>query len=257
VSAGDCHGECDGFLTVEAIVWRQPTKGAVPSNAAPPEGGTTNVALVPDFVSALARDGLTIAGYIPKSYLFGGPTFRPGSPANPPQDPPMPVYGEDLITLVGYMVPGVGFVPLGTASPGGSALPIASVAPSTWPVSPEPLPPATSGTLSPEFGPATWALDPAFPAPGPTTTELFILVWERACSSGSPTSGRMSAPIIETAQTTVTITIGVRPRSGFATCQLPPGTAAVVTLPEPLGFRTLLDGGVVPGAPPTPMIQQP
>ena len=39
-------------------------------------------------------------------------TVVPGTPANPPQPDPLPVYGEDLVTLVGHQVPGQGFVPL-------------------------------------------------------------------------------------------------------------------------------------------------
>jgi hypothetical protein len=50
---------------------------------------------------------------------------------------------------------------------------------------------------------------------------------------------------------TVTVTIGVRPLGGIQTCPLPPGTPAIVTLPEPLGNRALLDGGRVPPAPPS------
>jgi hypothetical protein len=103
----------DGVLTVTSIAWRQPTKGPIPENATPPEGGMTNDALVPDFVPHWAADGVTIAGYIPKRYLVGPFDPEPGTPANPPQDLPIPVYGEDLVTLVGHSVPGVGFVALG------------------------------------------------------------------------------------------------------------------------------------------------
>lgn len=110
--------------------------------------------------------------------------------------------------------------------------------------------------LSAEVGPASWALDPAFAPPTADTTELHILVWERACSSGSPATGRMSAPVIEYTPETVTITIGVRPLqvapgTGL-TCPMPPGTPAIVRLPEPLGERALLDGGQVPPVPPSP-----
>jgi hypothetical protein len=110
--------------------------------------------------------------------------------------------------------------------------------------------------LSAEFGPATWALDPAFSAPTATTTQLHILVWELACSGGSPATGRISAPVVQYATTTVTLTLGVRPLQiapGTAvTCPGPPGTPAMMTLAEPLGSRTLLDGGLVPPAPPSP-----
>ena len=106
--------------------------------------------------------------------------------------------------------------------------------------------------LSSEFGPASWALDPAFATPQSDTTELHILVWERACSGGSPTTGRMSAPVIEFDTGNVMITIGVRPLEGISTCPKPPGTPAVIRLAEPLGQRSLLDGGGVPAAPPSP-----
>lgn len=111
--------------------------------------------------------------------------------------------------------------------------------------------------LSSEFGPATWALDPAYPSPTADTTELHILVWERACSGGAPATGRMSAPVIGYGSDEVTITIGVRalqvvPGTGLITCPMPPGTPASLRLSEPLGKRTLLDGGQVPPAPPSP-----
>jgi hypothetical protein len=110
--------------------------------------------------------------------------------------------------------------------------------------------------LTASFGPATWALDPSFPVPTDATSELHILVWERACAGGAPATGRMSAPVIEYAIETVTITIGVRPPwadpgAAFG-CPMPPGTPAIVELSEPLGDRTLLDGGHVPPAPPSP-----
>jgi hypothetical protein len=53
----------------------------------------------------------------------------------------------------------------------------------------------------------------------------------------------------------VTITIGVRPLEvapgTLLNCGGPPGTPASVRLSEPLGDRTLLDGGRVPPAPPS------
>lgn len=110
--------------------------------------------------------------------------------------------------------------------------------------------------LSAEFGPATWALDRAFPTPAADTSELHILVWERACSGGSPATGRISAPVVQYTSAAVTITIGVRPLQAAPgeaiTCPGPPGTPAILRLSEPLGKRTLLDGGVVPPAPPSP-----
>lgn len=135
----------------------------------------------------------------------------------------------------------------------GCANPVVPRAPNaTWPSSPELLPPANSRMMAPDFGRATWALDPRAAAPDVASVTLNILVWEMACSSGSPTSGRMSVPVIDYEPATVTITIGVRPLGGMQTCPGPPGTPAVVQLAEPLGNRVLLDGGLVPPAPPEP-----
>jgi hypothetical protein len=106
-----CGSICEGELFVEDVLWRQPTKGPIPPDAAPPQGGAINEALVPDFVSAYGQDGVTIAGYVPKALLLHSGSV-PGTPDNPPQDQPLPVYGEDLTTLVGHMVAGKGFVPL-------------------------------------------------------------------------------------------------------------------------------------------------
>jgi hypothetical protein len=80
------------------------TKGTVPPP--PPGGGVVDPQQFPDFISALDRAG-NPAGYVPKSCLF--PTAATG----PGQDESCPVFADDLITLVGHMVPGRGFVPLG------------------------------------------------------------------------------------------------------------------------------------------------
>jgi hypothetical protein len=120
-----------------------------------------------------------------------------------------------------------------------------------WPVSPETLPAATD-TVPVGFRLATWAPDPAFPSPGPDSTSIHILVWEAVCASGRPTTGRMSAPAVTFGPTTVTVKIGVRPLGGVQACPGPPGTPAVLILPEPLGARTLLDGGRTPVGPPSP-----
>jgi hypothetical protein len=108
--------------------------------------------------------------------------------------------------------------------------------------------------LSPEFGPATWALDATLPAPAADTTDLHVEVWEVAC--GPKVAGRISDPLIEYGASTVTITLGVRvpqaePGQAF-TCARPiHGTLFTIHLSEPLGTRTLLDGGRMPPAPPT------
>jgi hypothetical protein len=100
------------------------------------------------------------------------------------------------------------------------------------------------------LGPAEWQMDPDYPAPTANSTEISVLVWERACSGGRPSSGRMSDPVVEYSDDTLVITIGVRPIAGGATCPGPPGTPVTVVLPEPLGNRTLLDGMYSPPQPP-------
>lgn len=113
---------------------------------------------------------------------------------------------------------------------------------------------AASPTASPSpgFGPATWALDPAFPSPAANSTELHILVWERACASGSAATGRMSTPRIEYAAGTVTITVEVRGLLGIQECPGNQATPLAVQLTEAIGDRTLLDGGRDPIAAPSP-----
>ncbi len=111
-----CGVICKDTLLIEASVWRQPTKGRMPPDAVPAAGGAPNLALVPDFVGAYGQDGVTIAGYVPKALLFPPAGTVPGTPDNPPQDKPLPVYGDDLTTLVGHMVSGMGFVPLSAPS---------------------------------------------------------------------------------------------------------------------------------------------
>lgn len=124
-------------LLIEATVWRQPTKGRIPEEATPPDGGEINMALVPDFVSVWGGPtGETIAGYVPKDLLLNPRSEVGGTPENPPQDVPMPVYGEDLTTLVGHMVAGVGFVPLGESPAPSAAFGSPSAGPSADPWGP-------------------------------------------------------------------------------------------------------------------------
>jgi hypothetical protein len=130
------------ILVVEGIVWRQATKGPIPENASPPGGGEVNDALVPDFVSAWAEDGVTIAGYVPKGFLFHASGLIPGSLSDPPQAEPVPVYAEDLTTLVGHMVPGAGYVALGS-----SAIPKVPSASMAASAAPSPTPSSASGVI--------------------------------------------------------------------------------------------------------------
>jgi hypothetical protein len=105
--------------------------------------------------------------------------------------------------------------------------------------------------IAPDLSVADWWLDPAFPAPGSTATELHVLVLERACASGQPPDGRIAEPEVSFGLDTITITIGVRRSEGDQNCQGNPAVPLTVALAEPLGDRTLLDGSRLPPAPPS------
>lgn len=79
-----------------------PTRGALPPEAFDLDGIDLSVA--PDYVEALGQDG-QVVGYIPKQFF--DKQHQSGKE-------PLPVYGDDLTTLIGHHVPGKGFVPLGT-----------------------------------------------------------------------------------------------------------------------------------------------
>lgn len=82
------------------------TKGTMP----PPEpNGDIDPRAVPDFIAVANPNGDGIVGYVAKEYLFPEPTTARGLPALPD----IPVYADDLTTLIGHMVAGRGFVPLG------------------------------------------------------------------------------------------------------------------------------------------------
>jgi len=98
----------------------------------PPPGldGEVDASLAPDFIAVAGRDG-GIVGYVPKDYLFREPTTSVGRPT----EPEIPVYAEDLRTLLGHMVAGKGFVPLGVDPAAVPTLPVqqgpSSAAPAT------------------------------------------------------------------------------------------------------------------------------
>ena len=73
------------------------TKGTMPP---PGPNGEVDASSAPDFIAVAGRDG-GIAGYARKDDVLGL------------QDSAIPVYGNDLRTVVGQMVPGRGFVPAG------------------------------------------------------------------------------------------------------------------------------------------------
>src|SRR6266566_9690123 len=79
------------------------TKGTMPP---PGPNGQVDAKSAPDFISVAGRDG-SVVGYVRKELVLSADdTGGPGDEA-------WPVYGEDLYTVVGQMVPGKGFVPAG------------------------------------------------------------------------------------------------------------------------------------------------
>lgn len=81
------------------------TKGTMPP---PGPNGERDLSAAPDFIAVVAGDGGEV-GYVPKRFFF-----REGMTSSElPRSDPWPVYAEDLRTLIGHMVQGKGFVPLG------------------------------------------------------------------------------------------------------------------------------------------------
>jgi hypothetical protein len=105
---------------------------------------------------------------------------------------------------------------------------------------------------------ATWKLAPDVPFPNRASTRFTALVSETTCTSGRSADGRVLPPAILASATEVLVIFAVRPPSpsanGLEACPAPPPTRVEVTLPEPLGNRPLLDGGVSPPADPHPEI---
>jgi hypothetical protein len=84
----------------------------------------------------------------------------------------------------------------------------------------------------------------------PSATEIDVHVHERDCASGQPATGRIPDPEITYGEDVVVVTIRVIPPPGDQTCPSNPPTPFTLVLDEPLGDRTLLDGGQDPPGPP-------
>lgn len=102
------------------------------------------------------------------------------------------------------------------------------------------------GEIEARVGPASWWLDPKALAPTPDATSIAALVLEESCASGKTAVGRVEPPTIEVTGTSVIVTFSVRQQPGGQDCQGNPPTPFVFELPEPLGNRTLYDGGDEP-----------
>jgi hypothetical protein len=105
---------------------------------------------------------------------------------------------------------------------------------------------ATTTQVDGHMGAAAWWLDPAAPAPTADSTSIHALVLEEACASGKTPKDRLEAPLVDLTETSVTVTIGIRPLPGSQDCQGNDPFPVTFQLPEPLAQRTLLDGNEVP-----------
>ena len=95
--------------------------------AATDDRGSVDRGAVPDFIAVAGREG-EIVGYVAAADLLGEAPGATGLLVGGPHpDAPMRVYGFDLQTLVGHMVAGVGFVPLGDPLP--PAIPVETPGP--------------------------------------------------------------------------------------------------------------------------------
>jgi hypothetical protein len=97
---------------------------------------------------------------------------------------------------------------------------------------------------------ADWRLDPAVPRPAGGDRTIHVVLTERACSGGQSPEGRIEPPVISTTEQAVIIAFFVRQVPGGNDCPGNPEFPLEVELPEPLGDRLLLDGGVFPPVPP-------
>jgi len=76
------------------------------------------------------------------------------------------------------------------------------------------------------------------------TTEFWAVITRTGCSSGE--QGQPQTPIVDYTETTITITVRIKPHIDSGTCE---GTADVpyrILLTQPLGQRTMLDGACIP-----------
>lgn len=88
--------------------------------------------------------------------------------------------------------------------------------------------------------------------PSPSDQTLSLLVHEIECASGQPAEGRIAEPEVDYQEDAVLVTMRVERRSDSETCPGNPDTPYTLELKEPIGKRTLLDGGQTPPSTPEP-----
>lgn len=111
--------------------------------------------------------------------------------------------------------------------------------------------PCQAQALLPEgLGAVRWGLDPAFPAPVATDTEVHVRVTESACTGSEPLGGRLVGPEVVERDGQVLLAFAARSLpDGYYNCPGNPSEGVTVTLPGPLGDRVIVDGNVVPPVP--------
>ena len=82
--------------------------------------------------------------------------------------------------------------------------------------------------------------------PAPDARQVSVLVSENHCASGRDATGRILPPWVHYGEKAITVTFHVRPVEGGALCPGNPDTPFVLELDEPVGGRTLVDGGRPP-----------
>jgi hypothetical protein len=109
--------------------------------------------------------------------------------------------------------------------------------------------PITSFRVAPPAGTTrcTWWLRTQ---PAATDREIAVYATDPTCASGQPTGDRLRPPLIETNDREVRIAFAATRLAGDHTCPSHPPTPRQVVLDEPIGERTLLDGGAWPAQPP-------
>lgn len=95
--------------------------------------------------------------------------------------------------------------------------------------------------VPPGYEPATWVIDPAHTKPTAKTRALHLLVTEHACASGKPANGRIGPAYMVLSEYEISIGVVVEHRSGGQDCQGNPPTKARLSLPGPIGDRTIRD----------------
>ncbi len=95
------------------------------------------------------------------------------------------------------------------------------------------------------MGDVSWTLDPDFPSPDDTSTEIHVLATETACTGGTAMGDRLLGPQVVEAADRVRIAFAAIPLVGAQNCPGNPPSAVTITLERPLGDRVVIDGLII------------